>query len=161
MKRFIVSSALIFATVLAAMPTLAHRCTGAHRPPHHAVVVHKPAPVVVRYPARVVVARPTPVATAARIVTTAAIVASLPNNQTTIVHCGTPYYCHGGTYYIKVDNGYQQVEPPKSIIVYSLPEGYTKMTIEGKVQYIHNNLIYMPVTTNKGVGYKIVGTIEQ
>ncbi len=128
---------------------------------HHRVVVRRaPRPVIVHNPAPVVVVRPTPIASAVRLVSTAVIVASLPANHTTIVHCGTPYYCHSGIYYIKVDEGYKQVEPPKSIIVYSLPDGATKVSKNSQVQYIHNNTIYEPIVTDEGMGYKIVGVVE-
>ncbi|MGX1023987.1 DUF6515 family protein [Psychroflexus sp. MBR-150] len=86
------------------------------------------------------------------------VVRTIPASWITVYYGGVPYYYCDGVYYVKteVKDEYTPVQPPVGAIVPSLPEGAIVKTIDGKVYYEYEKVLYKMVTIENDVKYEVV-----
>ena len=68
---------------------------------------------------------------------------TLPHGYTRVYVGGYSYYYYGGSYYVADSAGYLPVEPPEDAIVYEVPEGFFKVSINNKTYYTSGDIFYL------------------
>ncbi len=69
-------------------------------------------------------------------------------------------YYYDGVYYAKSGNEYEVVEAPDEVVVKTLPEETSQVTIDGKEYYVYDSQIYSVVLTPDGKAFKLTGTLD-
>lgn len=89
-------------------------------------------------------------------------VKTLPSSRVLFRYANRPYYCYGGVIYRKIDSGeYEVVAPKVGMIVPELPEaGVTELSVDDKIYYEYDDIIYKAVPTKRGVQYEVIESIK-
>ncbi|MFR9651136.1 MAG: DUF6515 family protein [Rikenellaceae bacterium] len=71
------------------------------------------------------------------------------------------YYVDSGAIYQQVGSEYEVVAPTVGMVVPELPEvNVAQLSIDGKIFYEYDGMLYKPVVTTEGVQYEVVGDIN-
>ncbi len=87
---------------------------------------------------------------------------TLPPSRKPVRFNNVVYYIDGGALYQEVSGGqYEVVKPVQGMVVPELPEvNVSQLSINGKIFYEYDDILYKPVVTTEGVQYEVVGNIE-
>lgn len=70
------------------------------------------------------------------------------------------YYVDAGAIYQQVGSEYEVIAPTVGMVVPELPEvNVSQLSIDGKIFYEYEGMLYKPVVTTEGVQYEVVGDI--
>ncbi len=84
----------------------------------------------------------------------------LPHDHMQLVFNGHKVFFSAGLFYERHHDCYQEIAPPKGLIVHRLPYNARKIYIEGKVYYEYLNTIYVKVETRRGYVFEVVGEYQ-
>ncbi len=89
-------------------------------------------------------------------------VKTLPSARVLFRFNNRPYYCYGGVIYSKIESGeYEVVAPKVGMVVPELPEaGVSELSIDGKIYYEYDEILYKAVPTKRGVQYEVIENIK-
>ncbi|MFI3306231.1 MAG: DUF6515 family protein [Rikenellaceae bacterium] len=89
-------------------------------------------------------------------------VKTLPSSRVLFRYDNRPYYCYGGVIYRKIDSGeYEVASPKEGMIVPELPEtGVTELSIDDKIYYEYDEILYKAVPTKRGVQYEVIENLK-
>ncbi len=89
-------------------------------------------------------------------------VKALPSSRVLFRYANRPYYCYGGVIYRRIDSGeYEVVAPKIGMVVPELPEvGVAELSIDDRIYYEYDGVMYKAVPTNRGVQYKVIENIK-
>lgn len=146
MKKQFLLTALLILTTLTFSETLLGQTVVVRKPVARGVAVVRPP-----YVKRVVVPRPAQV-----------IIKTIPANYVTVYYSGIPYYYFNGVYYIKSDtkDEYKPVQPPVGTIVPVLPDGAVTKTIDDKMYYEYDNVVYKMITVEGVAKFEVVSIVN-
>ncbi len=84
----------------------------------------------------------------------------LPHDHMQLVFNGHKVFFSAGLFYERHHDCYQEIAPPKGLLVHRLPYNARKIFIEGKVYYEYLNTIYVKVETRRGYVFEVVGEYQ-
>lgn len=89
-------------------------------------------------------------------------VISLPKTRILFRYNNRSYYSSQGVIYVDANNGeYEVVQPEVGMIVPELPEvNVSEVTIDGKIYFEFDGILYKQIPTEYGLQYEVIGTLN-
>ncbi len=89
-------------------------------------------------------------------------VTTLPSSRVSFMYKRRLYFCSAGVIYIECeDGGYEVASPEVGMVVPELPEvGIRELSIDDKIYYEYDEILYKPIPTEDGIQYEVVGELS-